>query len=509
MRRKEALDEYLATLSDDDLQERLAHYQELARIMEKDREAALGFNAKQKLFINALEHEVMLSGGNKGGKTTALLFWFKYLLEGVYPDWYEGVRLNTLERPPQVSICGVMNETIRDNIIERLLGPLHDRGSGILDFEAVTDDREHIVPKRGCYGLVDYALVKWRREGGSYDDEYARVNFWSYGTGWESYQSYNLDAVGIDEESKVEWYAEMMQRVAEKEGYLRVSETPNRGMTPMWLFFHESQVKDRRMIIYGVDDFDHWREEKREWQKSRNEGLLTESAVLWGIPESGVGIVYTVPTVQLWCAPFEIPGHWPRIIGIDVPHTLGDESCFAAVLLAHDQENDVVYVCGEYKAKGKERPIHASRVRAMGGGTIPVAWPDDGGRREEGHGQGTIARAYQNLGLAMLKKPARPLGIDGKPIRSGIRRVAIEEIQERMATGRLKLFRSCHEWREEKEKYRHEDGVPIPKQEDHLMHATDKAIMMLRYARPLAAAGRMAVRSGTSSGSLDYDFFEL
>jgi hypothetical protein len=68
---------------------------------------------------------------------------------------------------------------------------------------------------------------------------------------------------------------------------------------------------------------------------------------------------------------------------------------------------------------------------------------------------------------------------------------------ERMQTGRLKVFRTCPLWLEEKRLYHREEtadgGSKLVKIDDDLLSASRYAIMMLRKARIVEARTRFGV----------------
>ena len=51
-----------------------------------------------------------------------------------------------------------------------------------------------------------------------------------------------------------------------------------------------------------------------------------------------------------------------------------------------------------------------------------------------------------------------------------------------MAPDRFKVFVSCQKFMAEKRRYKHDHGKVAKRQDDHLIDAMHKGIMMLRYA---------------------------
>lgn len=158
---------------------------------------------------------------------------------------------------------------------------------------------------------------------------------------------------------------------------------------------------------------------------------------------------------------------WGVDFGIDHP--------FAAVLLSHDSDNDIIYVLAELKVKGAIPAIHASRMRVIAG-SVPIAWPHDGNARDKGSGE-TLASIYAREGPAMLGQHAS-LSTGGYSAEAGI-----IEMLTRMRDGRFKVAAHLREWQEEMESYDRIDGLII-KVNDDLLSATRIGVMQLRSARP-------------------------
>jgi len=59
----------------------------------------------------------------------------------------------------------------------------------------------------------------------------------------------------------------------------------------------------------------------------------------------------------------------------------------------------------------------------------------------------------------------------------------IQDMLERMQTGRWRVFKSCHDWFEEFRSYHRKDGKIVKERED-ILSASRYGLMMLRYAQP-------------------------
>lgn len=429
----------------------------------------IAWNRKQWEFLNDPRREVMLSGLNQGGKSTALCGEAAYHYTGRYPKGWTGHKFN---RPITAAIGGETAQTTRDLLVNRLLGEPGARGSGYIPKDCIG---EIVYARGGLQDQVEYFYVKHFDEEGNHDG-WSKVYVFSYSKGWERIQGYTLDLISIDEEPPFRVYDEFSARLNQSRGYLRIAMTPLKGQTQLYLLFDESKAQNRGIVHYDIRQATHWTEEHRKELIDKYADHPYANARLRGLPIAAEGIIYGIPDDIIVVDDFTIPQnkHTKSIIGLDFPHTVGS---FAAVRLVHDTQNDIVYLVDSYKEKGQSYVVNGHRVAMMGGRVVPVAWPHDGGRIS-GDGS-TVAGQYRDLGLNLLGEPASMIDIAGKKTRSvwGV----IEEVYERMQDGRFKVFRSQHEFLREKSLYRHEDGK-IVKGEDHLIDAMHKAIMMLRFA---------------------------
>jgi hypothetical protein len=188
-----------------------------------------------------------------------------------------------------------------------------------------------------------------------------------------------------------------------------------------------------------------------------------------GVPQLGSGLVFPLADEPITTDPISIPRHWARINGLD----FGWDHPFAAVSLAHDRDNDCLYVTNAYRESRSTPIIHAVAIRAWGS-WIPCAWPHDGLQHDKGSGE-ALAAQYRTQGLNMLTN--RATFEDGG---SGVEAGVIDML-DRMQTGRFKVFSNLSDWFAEKRHYHRKDGK-IVKERDDLLSATRYALMMLRYA---------------------------
>ncbi len=188
-----------------------------------------------------------------------------------------------------------------------------------------------------------------------------------------------------------------------------------------------------------------------------------------GVPQLGSGRVFPIPEEDLKEEPFEIPGHWVEIGGMD----FGWDHPFAAVKLVWDKDSDIVRVTQTYRVRSETPIIHGGALRPWGDDLV-WAWPHDGLQHDKGSGV-QLAEQYRKQGLSLLpEKATHPAG--GFGVEAGIM-----ELLERMQSGRFKVFAHLDDWWQEYRLYHRKEGL-IVKERDDLMSATRIALMMLRFA---------------------------
>lgn len=177
-----------------------------------------------------------------------------------------------------------------------------------------------------------------------------------------------------------------------------------------------------------------------------------------GKPSLGAGAIYPIPESEFVIDPFQIPEWMPQGYGLDVGWKRT-----AAVWGAWDRDTDVVYLYSEHYMGHQEPPVHAHAIRSRGVWMPGVIDPAARGR---GQKDGTrLMTQYQELGLT--------LSIAHNGLESGLNAVRM-----RLATGRLKVFRTLANWLKEFRFYqRDEHGHVKDGQADHALDAARYFIM--------------------------------
>lgn len=166
-----------------------------------------------------------------------------------------------------------------------------------------------------------------------------------------------------------------------------------------------------------------------------------------------------------------VPLHWSKMWGID----FGINHPFGAVLCAWDRDQDVLYVLKTIKIKDAIPDVHIAAMKRIAP-SAPVAWPHDGHERDKGSGE-ELASIYKKIGLNMMHTHAT------FPTGGYSTEAAVQEMDQRMKTGRFRVCEDLNDWWFEYRLYHREKGL-IVKVDDDLLSATQKVIMMKRFAKP-------------------------
>jgi len=133
------------------------------------------------------------------------------------------------------------------------------------------------------------------------------------------------------------------------------------------------------------------------------------------------------------------------------------------VFIAHDKDNDTLYVYKEYSVSEKTAAQHAYSLKLMGCDWIPGVCDPAVNQGSQRDGEKLIDD-YAKAGLYLRKgRYAKELAVD--------------YVLERIRTGRFKVFNTCRKFMEEWRGYSRDEEGKIMKGRDHLMNALEFAIL--------------------------------
>lgn len=434
---------------------------------------------KQLAFIEMgrMKPERMLTAGNQQGKSDGGAFEFSVHLDGRYPPWWTGYRF----RKPVAAWAGATtNKKARDVLQKKLLGKRGRWGTGFVPRDAILSEP---TMSRGLSGLVDTAEIKHISGGIS------TVQFMSYEMDLSAWESDPIDLLWLDEEPPEAYYDAGQARLTATQGIMYMTFTPLKGVSNVVRrFYPRPNSIDRGYVKMGLKDALHIPES--EWPRIlRKYPEHERRARVDGEPVLGSGMVFSVDWEDIVIDPFEIPGYWAWIVGLDIG---GGGHPTAFVICAWDRDNDIVYVVGEYKLTDSRVKLHAAALKERTQ-RDPVAWPHDAA--EETSTGETYAAIYAAQGCNMLAAHSTfPDGGYGTE-------PGVTLIEDRLIAGKLKFFRTCQMCGEEYRMYHRKNGL-IVKEFDDLMSALRQAIMMLRFARP-----RRPIEPLQTTVGMDYDPF--
>ena len=186
----------------------------------------------QKKFHDAgvVHRERLFCAANRIGKSMCGSAEMAYHLSGLYPTWWEGKRF---DKPVRAWAAGVTNESVRDVLQDKLVGPPTRRaewGTGLIPKHCIGETSM----ARGTADLIDTISVAHESGG------YSQLQFKSYSEGRTKWQGTELEVVYLDEEPDAPLYYEALTRIGTTNGIVYLCFTPLLGMSEIVrTYFHE------------------------------------------------------------------------------------------------------------------------------------------------------------------------------------------------------------------------------------------------------------------------------
>jgi len=431
----------------------------------------------QKKFHNAVGFETgkpaaqkILMAGNGTGKTLCGGMETAIHLTGNYPDWWGGQRFTS---PVVWMVGGVTNEAVRDINQKILFGdPTNPQalGTGTVPL--------HLIGKRtmkpGVPNAYDSVMV--RHKFG-----WSKVMLRAYEQGAKKHMGHRIHGGWLDEEPPQDIWSQYLRATISMKGILYITFTPESGLTEVVNSFMNDLRPGQALIQAAWEDADHLvhNGELTDEAKQLESGFPPHEREMRrrGIPVFGTGLVFPFSDEELSIEPFEIPKHWPQIIGID----FGWDHPFAAARLAWDRDSDTVYMISEYRSQRETPPVHVAAIKPWGA-WIPVAWPHDGLQHEKGTGD-ELRSKYSDLNM-LYQRATNPPDVGQEEGEGGNSvEASLLSMYERMEQGRFKVFKTCRFWMEERRTYHRDEKGKLVKLREDVISASRTAHMMLRHAR--------------------------
>lgn len=420
-----------------------------------------------------------LMAANQVGKTFCAAMETAMHATGRYPDWWRGTRF---PGAVEILVGSNTNETARDICQKELLGDPTDekrQGTGTIPIDCIGK----VTRKAGVPNAIDSISVKHVSGLNS------KIHLRAYEQGFKKFMGIRFDVGWCDEEPPLDIWSQMIRAtLARPRAILYITFTPEEGMTQVVSGFMNDLKQGQAMINATWDDAGHMTPEVKQ---QRLQALPEHEREMRskGVPLMGSGLVFGIPDEEILVDPIEIPRHWVQIIGID----FGWDHPFGAAKLAWDRDSDIIYIASDYRESKAVPAIHVASIKPWGD-WIPVAWPHDGLNTEKGGGE-TLIQKYRDLGLNVLRNKATNPPSAGDLEGDNKVEPALLDMVERAQTGRLKVFRTCRHWMEEKRMYHRKDGKLV-KLNDDVISASRYAFMMKRFATTIPVKSRQTSIQG-------------
>lgn len=411
-----------------------------------------------------------LCAANRVGKSYSEAAEFAWHTTGLYPEWWEGHRFT---KPILCWAIGITGDSTRNVLQKELFGTSAARDADALGSGAIPRDciRLDTVERDG--NKIVSAQIKHHNARGEFDG-WTTLQFKSTQQGEHALMGATVDMIWLDEEdpyASMAIFSQCVTRTLTTKGLVTITATPENGLTELVDKFMKGEGDEETGALYFQNAT--W------WDAHVNVGghisdsdikSMTSGIPAWqldmrskGLPLLGSGLIYDVDADWIKCDPFDIPDTWKRCAAMD----LGISHPTTAVWSAYDANTDTVYVYDCYKQAGEVPAVHAMAVNARGR-WIPVIMPHDADNTEKGSGRSLADLYRDNYVNVQYDTFHNKISTDGKM--NNFVEPGIQEIRERMKTGRFKVFSTCNGIFEEMVRYHRKEGK-IVKEYDDLMDA--------------------------------------
>lgn len=438
------------------------------------------FDAPLQQFINCTSPAAYLRGANGGGKSYCMAWIISAHALGRYPADYVGWKPTPMADAYSVKmiVMSQSGQVLRDAMQFHLLGDFAggNPGGGMIPKANIVK----IESARGVAGAVDFAII--RRDDGTL----CQIFFRSYEAGRAAVQGIRCNGgIYCDELFNDEdLLGELIGRFAGVGGIFRLSGTERYQQSHVANYFYDDPV-NRPIFSFSLDQIKRIPEERRK-EFFDNLPEADRATRYYGQQFTGGGAVWQTPLQNVLCeidaGVHEVDTRY--LISLDFNHFGQSEasSQFAALFWAFPTRSNTAYIFDEILLRGSIND-QAAALLDHGARGIPVAWPHDG---QQGQADGSsIVKMFKAFDGLRFHRMWATMGGDAK---AGYNRESGIELANKMLhTGRIKVSRTCVEFRKQYVRYeRDEKGIPVAKNDD-LMSAFRIGAMMTSIARPIDA----------------------
>lgn len=450
--------------------------------------------------------------GNQTGKSFSgciLDFMHATGLYHLFP-WYTGRRF---EGPVVIWAASTSADFTRDNIQRHLVGYFNEKdepAGGIIPRELILNWTRRSRPANA----IDQIWVKHFDQEGNQDGT-SLIQFKDYSQGYRKFAGGTVHVIHLDEDPiDGRITTECKARFVQTRGIMYYTLTPTEGLTAsVKEFWPTPSTPMHYMVQMTLDDCERLTPEQRREIIAAYPEHERECRAK-GVPFQGAGAIIPFSETVYVIKPFRLPPNMRYGIGVDFGW-----SGTAGVGCAYDARMDTIYVQWEYLQAEQVIAVNVAGIkdlyrRAWGPDSDPlVFWPHDGEVPQDDGA--TLAQQWARCGLRMHSSFSHYLipKDEGKSTRSIDVSSGIEDMINRMQTGRLKIFEGCYQLRTQLQFYhRRTDPMTgraeIVKKDDHLVDALRQFVMMCRLAEPLPDEVMMRSPSRTVFAQHEYDLFD-
>lgn len=381
---------------------------------------------------------------NRVGKSDVALYEVVLHATGLYPADWTGYRF---DRPVKFWVCGDTGKSVRETLQEKLIGPMHDLGTGFIPGAML----KRITRISGISDAVDKIYVTHVSGGIS------EILLKSYDQRRIAFQGAAIDGAVLDEECDLDIFGEVVTRTMTTKGMVMIPFTPLNGVTPLVQKFLNTEDDSHFLITATWDDAPHLSEEDKKSMLAAYPEYQRDARSK-GIPSLGSGAVFTTAIDDLFMDSFPLPEHWPCLCAIDVGWTNGT----AAVWVAFDKDEEMVYVYNDYKKTKSVPNIHALSILAHGDWLN--FWIDPASGASSQMDGRSLFDEYRKI-LPNLRKANNAV------------EASIMRLEVGFATGKIRIFNNCTLLKNELSYYRRDSKGKIVKENDHVIDCLRYAVM--------------------------------